>query len=138
MSELKQAFFTDKLRGLSTLLLLIIILCVVSLSWLFPKQSSVSQKTLDTLQNVANQMERVGNNIERVSMAQEKRNTILEQQLMDSKVTRDAAYKALEDKYGTYPGDAKRAATVERLQSETVDERGGHVPVSASPTGKNK
>lgn len=138
MSEFKDALFSDKLRGVTTLVLLMIILCIVLLSWIFPKQSSVSEKTLDTLQNVANQMERVGNNIERASLAQEKRNTLLEQQLSDRKNDRENDYNALEQKYGKYDGNASVGSAAVGVQQQTIDERSRHVSISTSPASKDK
>ncbi|EBV8434186.1 hypothetical protein NFI00_000051 [Salmonella enterica] len=138
MSELKNALFPDKLRGFMTLILLVIIMCLVLLSWIFPRQSSVSEKTLDTLQNVANQMERVGNNIERASLAQEKRNTLLEQQLQDRKSLRDNDYDALEQKYGKYLGPVPDGDVVISVQQPAKHEGSGHISVSTSATGKNQ
>ncbi len=138
MSEFKDALFSDKLRGVTTLVLLMIILCIVLLSWMFPKQSSVSEKTLDTLQNVANQMERVGNNIERASLAQEKRNTLLEQQLSDRKDSREKDYDALEQKYGKYNGNATVGDAAVGVQQQTVNEGSRHVPTGAGTASKDK
>lgn len=139
MSELKTALFSDKLRGFVTLVLLVLILCLVLISWLFPKQSDVSEQTLTTLQQVANQMEKVGNNIERANLAQEKRNQLLESELQLRKTNRDHDYDGIYQKWGQYnPGTGNELLNDGLRQQGTVDEGSRRLSSSTGGTSKDQ
>ena len=137
MSELKTALFSDKLRGFVTFALLVLIVCLVLISWLFPKQSDVSDQTLNTLQKVANQMEKVSNNIERANIAQEKRNQLLESELVVRKQSRDKSYDDMLQKWGRY--DPNGSGTPDGgMQQPTIDEGSGYISPGPSRTGQDK
>lgn len=147
MSEIQNGLFGDKFRSVATMALLVLLVILIIITWLFPKQSSVSDETLVTLRNVATQIERVGSNIQRISEVQEKRNTLLEEDLSLRKKQRDGDYDGLLNKYGTFnPNDLSTTTKLDtalsvnsqRVQQPTVDERSGHLSAGASRTGKDK
>ena len=100
---LESTFFSDKLRSIISVVLLVLLMGLIGLSWAFPRESKVSQQTLDTLKEVSGVMKDAALKFEQQSNMTSQLNDTLTKQLQQGEDERNASYNALLQKYGLDP-----------------------------------
>lgn len=104
---LESTFFSDKIRGAITLFLLLLILGVLGMQYLFPKQQKLDPETLTSLIAATETMRSAATNLEQASKSQIDLNDTLKQQLSQMALARNEGYEQLLKQYGldlTLPG----------------------------------
>lgn len=101
-TDIKNLFFSDKLRTVITVALLGFILVAVIMSWAFPRQkvSPVDAETIRVLKEVSTQLQRAADNLEVQGEKTTALNTELKTQLAKMESNRDVNYQMLLQKYG--------------------------------------
>lgn len=104
-AEIKDMFFTDKLRGIVTLLFMVIITALIAGSWAFPRQTSsnLDEKSLNTLQEVSRQLKTAADNFERQAIESAQLRESLNRTLDIQKGERDEVYNRMLQRYGLDP-----------------------------------
>lgn len=97
---IKGIFFTDKLRSICSMLLMLLLFGAVMMSWAFPRHSSVDKETIDTLKEVSSQIERAADNFKKQSDVTAALNATLKQQLEEQETDRNGKYQTLLGRYG--------------------------------------
>jgi hypothetical protein len=100
---LKGTFFTDKLRTIITVILITLLMALIALSWAFPRESKVSQETLDTLKTVTVTLKDAAEKFEQQANLTSQLNDTLSQQLKQSETVSNENYNALLKQYGLDP-----------------------------------
>ena len=98
--DIKEVFFSDKVRSVLTIGALILIATLLFISWMFPRSSHIDQKTTQTLQNVSTQLEHVATTLGDTAAQQAELTKSLERELHDRNVTREDEYEKLLKDYG--------------------------------------
>ena len=124
VDEVKSALFTDKVRSVVTLVLLLLILFLVAMAWLFPRNSGVSTQTVAALEGVVKNMNVAAQNMQNAAASQQQVNEVLRLQLMERKNTRYILYEDLLMKYGI---DNLNGDGAIGLQPQDNNQRGGSV-----------
>lgn len=104
---LESTFFSDKIRGTITLFLLVLILGILGMQYLFPKQQKLDPATLTSLVAATETMRIAATNLEQASKSQIDLNDTLKQQLNQMALARNEGYEQLLKQYGldlTLPG----------------------------------
>jgi hypothetical protein len=95
------AFFTDKVRGVITMFLLVLLVGLWGAQYFWPRHANtLDDQTIDALKDVRGQLERVANNLDKSSEAQTALNQTLARQLDSAKQVRDEGYAKLFKEYG--------------------------------------
>jgi hypothetical protein len=104
-AEIKDMFFTDKLRGIVSTLFMLIILVLIAGSWAFPRQTSsnLDEKSLTTLQEVSKQLKSAADNFERQANESAQLRDTLNRTLDLQKGERDDVYVKMLQRYGLDP-----------------------------------
>jgi hypothetical protein len=137
---LESTFFSDKIRGLVTLFLLVLIAGFLLFQTIFPHKPTLDQETMQSLQNVTEVLRKAAVNLESAGQSQAELNETLKRQLGDLDTARNKGYEELLEKYGldvdlpTTPGDG----LINRMQPRNNDLRGKPVPPGSSPTGADQ
>lgn len=134
VDEVKSALFTDKVRSVVTLVLLLLILFLVAMAWLFPRNSGVSTQTVAALEGVVKNMNVAAQNMQNAAASQQQVNEVLRLQLLERKNTRDILYEDLLNKYGLNNLDSNGTVG---LQPQNNNHRGGPVSQSVGGAGQN-
>lgn len=110
-AEIKDMFFTDKLRGIVSTLFMLIILILIAGSWAFPRQTSsnLDEKSLSTLQEVSKQLKSAADNFERQATESAQLRETLNRTLDMQKGERDDVYVKLLQRYGLDPTNLESA-----------------------------
>ena len=123
-AEIKDMFFTDKLRGIVTTLFMLIILILIAGSWAFPRQTSskLDDKSLTTLQEVVTQLKSAADNFEKQAIESSKLRETLSQTLDLQKGERDDVYVKMLQRYGLDPTkmDSNAAGYPDRAPASTI------------------
>jgi hypothetical protein len=104
-AEIKDMFFTDKLRSIVTMLFMAIIVVLIAGSWAFPRQTSsnLDEKSLNTLQEVSKQLKSAADNFERQASESALLRESLNRTLDMQKGERDDVYGKMLQRYGYDP-----------------------------------
>lgn len=104
-AEIKDMFFTDKLRGIVSTLFMLIIVVLIAGSWAFPRQTSsnLDEKSLTTLQEVSKQLKSAADNFERQANESAQLRDSLNRTLEMQKGERDDVYSKILQRYGYDP-----------------------------------
>jgi hypothetical protein len=104
-AEIKDMFFTDKLRGIVSTLFMLIIVVLIAASWAFPRQTSsnLDEKSLTTLQEVSQQLKNAADNFERQATESAQLRDTLTRTLGVQKGERDDVYDEILRRYGIDP-----------------------------------
>lgn len=129
VDQVKNALFTDKVRGVATLVLLLMILFLVVMAWLFPRNSGVSAQTVVALEGVVKNMTMAAQDMQRAASSQQQVNEALRLQLSERKGTRDKLYDDLLKNYGI---DGINGNATNGMQSQNHDQRGGSISQGVS------
>lgn len=101
-TDIKNLFFSDKLRTVISAVLMLCILAAVVMSWAFPRQTSspVDVETIRVLKEVSTQLQRAADNLEVQGQKTTALNAELRTQLAKMESNRDVNYQMLLQKYG--------------------------------------
>jgi hypothetical protein len=104
-AEIKDMFFTDKLRSIVSALFMLIIVVLIAGSWAFPRQTSsnLDEKSLSTLQEVSKQLKSAADNFERQANESAQLRDTLSRTLELQKGERDDVYVKMLQRYGLDP-----------------------------------
>lgn len=104
-AEIKDMFFTDKLRGIVSMLFMLLLITMVGLTWAFPRQTSsnLDEKSLNTLQEVSKQLKTAAENFERQANESAQLRESLDRTLNLQKGERDDVYNKMLERYGYDP-----------------------------------
>lgn len=123
-AEIKDMFFTDKLRGIVTTLFMLIILVLIAGSWAFPRQTSsnLDEKSLTTLQEVSKQLKSAADNFERQANESAQLRDTLNRTLDLQKGERDDVYVKMLQRYGTDPTklESSKSGYPDRAPASTI------------------
>lgn len=111
-AEIKDMFFTDKLRGIVSTLFMLIIVVLIAGSWAFPRQTSsnLDEKSLSTLQEVSQQLKSAADNFERQANESAQLRDTLNRTLDMQKGERDDVYVKMLQRYGLDPTKLESSA----------------------------
>lgn len=145
---IKGMFFTDKLRSICSMLLLLLLFGAVMMSWAFPRHSSVDKETIDSLKQVSSQIERAADNFKKQSDVTAALNATLQRTLDEQESIRDDKFKTLLNRYGvvmppTVPDPLAGLIlsgdnAITGLRPEDHNLRGEYIPPGTSLTSRNK
>jgi hypothetical protein len=104
-AEIKDMFFTDKLRSIVSTLFMLILIALVGLTWAFPRQTSsnLDEKSLSTLQEVSKQLKNAADNFERQANESVQLRETLSRTYDLQKGDRDDVYDEIMRRYGLDP-----------------------------------
>jgi hypothetical protein len=162
-AEIKDMFFTDKLRGIVSTLFMLIILILIAGSWAFPRQTSsnLDEKSLTTLQEVSQQLKSAADNFERQANESAQLRDTLNRTIDMQKGERDDVYVKMLQRYGLdptklessqagYPDRAPASSTIINVGVLSPDDSKRSIDISSGtghtggdrqlqvPAGKNK
>jgi len=104
-AEIKDMFFTDKLRGIVSTLFMLILIALVAGSWAFPRQTSsnLDEKSLNTLNEVSVQLKNAADNFEKQANESSQLRETLSRTFEMQKGERDDVYLKIMQRYGLDP-----------------------------------
>ena len=97
---LESTFFSDKIRGMITMFLLVLIAGFLLFQALFPHTPTLDKATMTSLVEVTETLRKAASNLESAGQSQAELNDTLKQQLGAMSVARSKGYEKLLKEYG--------------------------------------
>jgi len=138
---LESTFFSDRVRGLISIFLLVLIAGFLLFQTAFPHKPTLDKETLQSLQQVTEVLRTTASNLEVTSQGQAELNDSLKKKIGELDVTRKKDYAELLKTYGLdvdLPTSGDLDDGHHGVQQRSDDQRRKPVPPGSVPAGADK